>query len=87
MVLRRAVPLPADRMGIVEPYQPLATRPVQRERVVQPVRLFRRRRHPRHDEPDAVVALRVHHENLPVEVEKHVEGRVARFRQDIWLSY
>jgi hypothetical protein len=27
-----------------------------------------------------VTALRVHHENLPVEVEKHIEGRVARLR-------
>jgi len=24
-----------------------------------------------------MAALRVHHENLPVEVEKHIEGRVA----------
>jgi hypothetical protein len=27
-----------------------------------------------------MAALRVHHENQPVEVEKHIEGRVARLR-------
>ena len=51
--------------------------PVQRERVVDAVRLLRRHRHPRHDEPDPVATLRVDHENLPVEVEKHIEGRVT----------
>jgi hypothetical protein len=30
-----------------------------------------------------VAALRVHHENLPVEVEKHIEGRVAWLRHGI----
>ena len=68
MVLRLAGPLPRDRMGIVEPDQPLAIRPVQRERVVDAMRLLLRHRHARHDEPDPVTALEVHHENLPVEV-------------------
>jgi len=40
----------------------------------------------RHHEPDPVAALRVHHEHLPVEVEKHIEGRVTGFRHDVWLS-
>jgi hypothetical protein len=34
-----------------------------------------------------MAALRVHHENLPVEVEKHIEGRVTRLCHSIWLSY
>jgi hypothetical protein len=34
-----------------------------------------------------VTALRVHHENLPVEVEKHIEGRGARHRHGTLLSY
>ncbi len=80
MVLRITAFLPADRMRVVEPDQPLALRPVQRERVVDAVRLLRRDRHSRHHEPDPVAALRVHHENLPVEVEKHIERRVTRFR-------
>jgi hypothetical protein len=74
-------------MGIVEADQPLAIRPMQRERVVDAVRLLRRYRHPRHDEPDPVTALRVHHENLPVEVEKHIEGRIARLCHRRLSSY
>jgi hypothetical protein len=34
-----------------------------------------------------VAALRVHYENLPIEVEKHIEGRVTRLCHDISLSY
>jgi hypothetical protein len=30
-----------------------------------------------------VAALRIHHENLPAEVEKHIEGRVTRLRHGI----
>jgi len=83
MVLRFAALAPADRMGIVEACQPLPVRPVQRQRIVDVVRLLRRHRHPRHHEPDPVAALRVHHENLPVQVEKHIEGRVTRLRHGI----
>ena len=87
MVLRFAALLPPDRVGVVEADQPLAFRPVQRERVVDAMRLLRRHRHSRHHEPDPVAAFRVHHENLPVKVEKHIEGRVPRLRHGIQLSY
>jgi hypothetical protein len=70
-------------MGVVEAGQPLAVRSMQRERIVQPMRFRRRHRHARHDEPDPVATLRIHHENLPVEIEKDIEGRVARFRHAI----
>jgi len=30
-----------------------------------------------------MAALRVHHENLPVEIEKHIKGRVTRLRDGI----
>ena len=83
MVLRLSALPPPDRMGVVEADQPLAVRSVQRERVVDAVRLLRRYRHLPDSEPDPVTALRVHHENLPVEVEKHIEGRVARLRHDV----
>ena len=81
MILRISSLLPFHRMGIVEPNLAFAVRPVQRERVVDAVRLLRRDLHPRHHEPDPMAALRVHHENLPVEVEQHIEGRIA------WLSH
>jgi hypothetical protein len=34
-----------------------------------------------------MAALRVHYENLPVKVEKYVEGRVARLGHAAQLSY
>ena len=73
--------------GVVEPDQPLAVRAMQRERIVDTVRLVRRRRDRRHDEPDPVAALRVHHKNLSVELEKRIEGRIAPSRHPTWLSY
>src|SRR5207248_7897087 len=54
MVLRLATLLSRHGMSVVEADQPLAIRAVQRERVVDAVWLLRRRRHPRHDEPDPV---------------------------------
>ena len=67
-------------MRVVEADQPLTVRPVQRQRVVDAVGFLRRHRHSRHDQPDPMTALGVHHENLPVQVEKHIEGRIARLR-------
>ena len=55
---------------------------VQGERIIDAVGFSRRHRHPRHDELDPV-AFRVDHENLPVEVEKHIEGGVAWLRRGI----
>ena len=83
MVLRFAALLPRNRMGVVEADQPLTIRAVQRQRVIDAMRLFSRRRHARHDEPDPMAAIGVHHENLPVEVEKHIEGRVTWLRHGI----
>ena len=40
MVLRLAAFLPRHRMGVVEAGEPLAGRPVQRQRVIQPARLL-----------------------------------------------
>jgi hypothetical protein len=87
MVLRLAASPPRHPMGVIEADQSLAVRPVQRERVVDAVRLLRRHGHTRHHKPDPVAALRVHHENLPVEVEKRIEGRVTRLCHGIELLY
>jgi hypothetical protein len=50
MVLRLATLLPADRMSIIESDQPFALRSVQRQSIIEAVRLLRRHRYPRHDE-------------------------------------
>ncbi len=87
MVLRLAPLLVCRRMGIIEADQPLAVRPVQRERVVDAMRLLGGCRHACHDEPDPVTTVRVHHENLLVEVQKHIEGRVGPLSHARELSY
>src|ERR1051326_1502120 len=63
--------------------KPNSRSPVQRERVVDAMRLLRRPRDSRHAKPGPVAALRIHHENLPVEVEKDIEGWVTRLRHGI----
>ena len=74
-------------MSVVEAGQPLTVRSMQRERVVDSMWLLWRHWHPRHDEPDPMTALRVDHEDLPVKIEKDVEGRIGRPCHDIQLSY
>jgi hypothetical protein len=46
MVLRLATLPPTDRMSIIESDQPLAVGSVQRQRIIEAVRLLRRHRHP-----------------------------------------
>ncbi len=87
MVPRLATLPVADRMSVIEADQALAVWPVQRERIVEAVRLFRRRRHPTDNESDPMAALWINDEDLPVEVEKHIEGRIARPCHTPWLSY
>src|SRR5947209_5494948 len=51
---------------------------MQRQRVVDAVRLLRGYRHPRRNKANPMAARRVDHENLPVEIEQHIEALVAR---------
>src|SRR6266404_5415210 len=53
---------------------------MQRQRIVDAMGLLWRCRHPRDDEPNPMAAPRVNHEDLPIEVEKHIERRIARRR-------
>src|SRR6267142_5238829 len=53
---------------------------MQRQRIVDAMGLLWRCRHPRDDEPNPMAALRVNHEDPPIEVEKHIERRIARRR-------
>ncbi len=73
MILRSAAALRADRMGVVEAHQPLTLRSVQRQRIVETVRLYRRCRHPRYDKAHPMTAIRIDNKHLPIEVEKRVE--------------
>jgi len=59
---------------------------MQRERIVQAVRLLRRRRHLRHHKADPVAAFRIDDEHLPIEVEQYIQGRIPRLRHIRGLS-
>ena len=68
MILRPAAALPANRMSVVEPDQPLTVRPMQGERAVEPMRLLRRCLNAPHDEPHPMTTFWIHDEHLSVEV-------------------
>ena len=80
MILRRTAALWCDPVRVVETGQSLTIRTVQRRRIVEAVRLFRRHRDACHDEPDPMAAFRINDEHLPVEVEECIERQVARLR-------
>jgi hypothetical protein len=73
-------------VGIVEADQPLAIRPVQRQRIVEAMRLLRRNRHLRHDKAYPVTAFGINDEYLPVEFQQYIKGRVARLGHPKGLS-
>jgi hypothetical protein len=87
MVLRLPALAPRHRVGIVEADQPLAVRSMQRERIIEAVWFVRRYRHSPYDELHPMTAIGVHHEQLPVEIEKCIESRVARLRHTKRLSH
>ena len=70
----------------VEADQALTLRPMQGERVVEPVRLLGRDDNPGDDEPEPVLAGGVHHQDLAIEVEQRVERWVTRRHHEAWLS-
>jgi hypothetical protein len=65
-------------VGVIKADQPLAVRPVQRQRIIESVRLLRRHRYARHHESDPVTPSRIDHEYLSVEIQKRVQARVGR---------
>lgn len=87
MVLLFTTPALAGPVRVVEADQPLAVRAMKCEGVIEPVRLLWRYRYPPDDELNPMTALRVDDERLPVQIEKRIEGRVARRRHVISLSH
>lgn len=87
MVLRVPSNLPFHWMGVVESNEPFANRTVQRQRIVDAVRLLGRHRYPRHHEFDPVVSRRIDNEDLPIEIQKHIEGRIMRLIHRRRLSH
>jgi len=77
VILRLTTPLVGYRVSIVKTDQPLAIRPVKRQRIVQAMRLFRSHRNPSNHEAHPMAAVWIHNEHLPIKVEKHIEDGIA----------
>jgi hypothetical protein len=60
-----ATPLAPDRMGVTTPDDPLSVGTVQRQSIIEPMRLSGRNGYQRHHEPDIIPAAWVHDEHLP----------------------
>lgn len=86
MVLRLALPLAANLMGVVDTDQPFARRAVKRERVIEVVRLLRRSRNTGDDELDPEAAFGVDDKHLAVEIEKRVKAPVPILTLGVLLS-
>jgi len=62
-----------DRVRIVKSDQALTVRPVQRQRIIEAVRLHLARRDPSYDEPDPMPGFRIDDQNLPVQIKQGVK--------------
>lgn len=86
MILRRASFTPTDGMGIVEADEAFAVRPMQGQRVVQPVRFCWRRGTRVTTKPTQMTAGRVDDQNLAVQVEEKVQRLIVLHAASILLS-
>ncbi len=86
MVLRLNALAPPDRMGVVKTYEAFAIRTVKGQRIIDALRLPKGLRYAGNDKPNPMPAVRVHYENLPVEIEQHIEGGIAPLRHTQRLS-
>ena len=68
----------ADRMGVVEADKPRTVRSVQCQRVIEPVRFLRGRRHTVDTEAHPVPSGHVNHEDLTVQIQQRIQARVTR---------
>jgi len=78
MILRLSALLCADGMGIVESHQAFTAGPVQRERIVQAMRLFGYDGNLRYHKPDPIPRFGINDERQPVEVKQRVECGIVR---------
>jgi hypothetical protein len=65
-----------DGMSVVKSNQPVATRAVQRQRVVQPMRPLGGTSDTADREPNPVLALQIDNKYLAVKIQQHVCARI-----------
>jgi hypothetical protein len=63
-------------MSVVKSNQSVATRTMQRQRVVQPMRPLGGRNYPADREPNPVLTLRIDHEYLAIEFQQYLYARI-----------
>ena len=63
-------------MRIVKTDKALTIRPVQRQRIIEPVRLRLCCSDPSNNEPDPMPGFRIDNEDLAVQVKQAIQGRV-----------
>jgi hypothetical protein len=86
MILRIAAFLLPDGMSVIESNQPFTVRPMQRERVIESMRLLRRNRNPRDYKSNPVTAFGVHNQREAVQIEQRVESRFVLLHDATRLS-
>lgn len=80
VILRLAATPSPYRMGVVETNQPFAIGPMQCQRVIKTVRLFRRSRDAVHDEAHPMSPGRIDDKDLTVQIQQSVERGIAWLR-------
>jgi hypothetical protein len=64
-------------MSVVKSNQTVATRTMQGQRIVQPMKALGAGNYPADREPNPVLALRVYHEYLAIEIQQRLGARIS----------
>jgi len=82
MILGIAALLPPHRMGVVETNQPFTVPSMERQRIVQTVRLLRSNRNARHHKANSATAFGVNNEREAIKIEQGIEGRILLLHRE-----
>ena len=86
MILRISSALSSHRVGVVEPDESLTIESMQRERIVNAMRLLVRHRDSSYHEFHPMTSGRIHNQNLPIKIQKHIKRWVMSFTHPNRLS-
>ena len=86
MILWISSALSSYWVGVVEPDKSLTIESMQCERIINAIRLLGRHRNSSHHEFHPMTSGRIHNQNLPIEIQKHIERWVMSFTHPKRLS-